>query len=87
MLSVGALFTEKNTGIVVEIVGTSPKILYSPVTTFNTTIYNSRIFQRTADDFLSRYTEGGSPQPFVYDEILNQYVTDEILGGSVLQGI
>jgi len=60
LLSVGSLYTSTLTGNVYEIVSLTPNVLYSPVRTYNTTIANTRIFQRTPEDFVTRFFEGGS---------------------------
>jgi len=60
ILSVGSLYTSSATGYVYEIVALTPRVLYSPIKTYTTDIANTRIFQRTIDEFMTSHLEGAS---------------------------
>lgn len=87
IVSPGSAYTETSTGRVVEVFATTPFVLYSPRSTYDTEIYNSRIFQLDLEDFLARFTDiigiplqaltdilfGGGP---ITDSLFNnEYVT------------
>ena len=83
ILSAGSLYTSTVTGYVYEIVALTPKVLYSPIKTYTTDVANTRIFQRTVEDFTSRYIEGDVAFNALLSRIDNQPLTSRI-DGSVL---
>lgn len=57
IVSPGSVYTESETGRQVEVLATTPRVLYSPVGTYDTDFADSRIFQIDLEDFLNFFID------------------------------